>query len=146
MLPAQLEPEPPAEASRPPAPCVNLKERYGDRYRLGWDPADESGHRDPWMMVLLCQRAVIYPHGGDQLAVEVDGHPVTARRLAELGLRCTQDGDHEKTFVFPLERFEEVAALVLPRRRRQLTPEQREAAMKNLRPFPARGPDESLDP
>jgi hypothetical protein len=118
MLRDQSETEPPGEANRTPGACVSLKEHFGDRCRIGWDPADESGHRDPWMMVLLCQRAVIYPHGGDLLAVEVDGHPITTRRLAELGLRCTQDGDREKTFVFPVERFEEVAALVLPRKRR----------------------------
>jgi hypothetical protein len=70
------------------------------------------------MMLLPGRRGTIYPFGDDLLAVDVDGHPITARRLAELGLRCTQDGDTEKTFVFPVERFAEVAALVLPRKRR----------------------------
>jgi hypothetical protein len=117
-VPDQTETESLDEARPPPAACINLKERYGHRYRIAWDPADESGHRHPWMMTMSCRRGTIYPYGGNLLAVDVDGHPITARRLAELGLRCTQDGDAEKTFVFPLERFEEVAALVLPRKRR----------------------------
>jgi hypothetical protein len=80
------------------------------------------------MMLILCQRGDIYPYGGDLLAVDVDGRPVTARRLAELGLRLVQDGDNEKTFVFPAEQFAQVAKIVKPRRRRQVS----DAEMRRL--------------
>jgi hypothetical protein len=35
------------------------------------------------------------------------------------GIRLHQDGDGEKTFVFPIELFEEVARVVRPRRKYQ---------------------------
>jgi hypothetical protein len=106
--------------------CINLLARFGDRYRIGWDPAYDPKHRpkdklDPWMMLVLCERGEIFPYGGNLLAVGVDNRPITARRLAELGLLLVQDGDCEKTFVFPIERFAEVAEIVNPRRRRQVS-------------------------
>jgi hypothetical protein len=88
------------------------------------------------MRTLLCVRGVvIYPAGGDRLAVEVDYHPHVARRLAAIpGVELWQDGDREKTFVFPVELFDVVAAVVQPRKRRRptnLTPEQRQAGYRN---------------
>jgi hypothetical protein len=106
--------------------CINLRERFGRRYKIGWDTAYDPKHRpkdklDPWMMLILCQRGEIYPYGGDLLAVDIDGRPVTARRLAKPGLRLVQDGDNEKTFVFPVEQFAQVAKIVKPRRCRQVS-------------------------
>jgi hypothetical protein len=73
------------------------------------------------------------PFGGDLLAVEIDGRPLLAKRLAAIaGVRLHQDGDREKTFVFPVGLFEQVAEVVLPRRRRRLSPEQRVASEERL--------------
>lgn len=108
--------------------CLNLAELFGDRYRIGHDEVAQTwGERaDPWMMTILCRRGVIYPQGGDLLAVEVDYRPGIAKQLAALGgVRCVQDGDHEKTFVFPVALFDAVAAIVKPRKRRKLSPERR---------------------
>jgi hypothetical protein len=58
--------------------------------------------------------------------VEVDGRPITARQLAAIpGFVLWQDGDAEKTFVFPVALFETVAALVKPRKRRRLSAERK---------------------
>jgi hypothetical protein len=103
--------------------CVDLRERF-PQFKIALDPAAQSKH-GPWMFQLPCRFGTIYPHGGDQLAVEVDGHPGLARRLAALGLHLHQDGDGEKTFLFPVGRFAEVAAIVKPIRRRHLKPEHR---------------------
>jgi hypothetical protein len=107
--------------------CLNLREQLGDVYRIGFDPVYDPFHvpkdkLDPWMMTIPCQRGTIFPHGGDVLAVEVSY--ALAKRLAALGLKVHQDGDREKTFLFTVERFEEVAAIVKPKRRRRLSPEQ----------------------
>ena len=64
--------------------CVNLRERYGKQYRIAFDPAyDPKGvPRDKlnlWMMTVPCRFGVIYPHGGDRLAVEVNYHPQAAK-------------------------------------------------------------------
>ena len=114
--------------------CIDLVARFGGEYRISRDPAAE-GRTDPWMAQIPCQRGIIYPHGGDMLAVEVDGRPITAGKLAALGLTLHQDGDREKTFLFPVEGFPEVAAIVLPRKRRRQTPEQRQAAIERLAGF-----------
>src|SRR5262245_28284524 len=114
--------------------CLNLWERFGREYRIGFDPAYD--HRnvprdklDPWMMTIPCHKGVIYPFGGDVLAVEVDHHPSAAHKLVAVpGVRIHQDGGSggEITFTFPADSFDAVAAIVQPKRRRRLSPEQRE--------------------
>src|SRR5215467_6259659 len=95
--------------------CINLREQFGSLFRIGHDDAAES-RGDAWMMTIPCQRGVIYPHGGNLLAVDVDGRPMTAKHLAALpGVMLHQDGDSEKTYTFDLSLFDAVAEIVLPR-------------------------------
>ena len=118
---------PPAEA---PATCVNLVARFGRDYKVTHDPAARTRRqkRDPWMMQLPCRGTgvCIYPHGGDKLAVQLDGRPGLTKKVAAIpGVELWQNGDGEKTFLFPVGRFTEVAAVVKPHRRRRLSAEQR---------------------
>lgn len=118
--------------------CINLREEFGDRFRISFDPVYDPKGRprdklDPWMMQIPCRRGVIYPYGGNLLAVEIDGHSVTRKRLRRLdGIAVHQDGDDGTTFLFDVEQFEQVAELVLPKRRRQLTEAQREQARQRM--------------
>jgi hypothetical protein len=57
---------------------------------------------------------------------------VVAKRLIRMGFELIQHGDYELTFIFAPDRFEELAAIVLPRRRPQRSPEQIEEATKRL--------------
>jgi hypothetical protein len=101
-------------------PCPNLRDLFGDRFKIGHDPtvATRSEKRDPWMQTIPCRFGVIYPHGPGRLALEMDHHPSKARRVAAiLDVRLHQDGEHEKTFTFPVELFEQVAQVVWPRRK-----------------------------
>lgn len=111
---------------------MNLLERFGRAYQVTYDPA--AGKPDPWLAQVPCRYGVVYPHGGEVLAVEVDGHGKVAARLGhELGLKIhqgddgkdvhdrTKDWGGEVTFLFPVSRFKEVAAVVKPRRRRAVT-------------------------
>ncbi len=111
--------------------CVNLRERFGDTYRITYDPAvvTRGERNDSWMMQLAGagEGVTIYPHGGTRLAVEVDHRPKLAKQVAAIpGVVLHQDGSGEKTYLFDIELFEQVAALVKPRRRRRchLTEEQ----------------------
>ncbi len=121
---------------RDPAECPNLRELYGDRFRIGHDPlaATPSQRKDPWMMTILCRGgAVIYPHGRGVLAGEVDYRPHLAKRLAAIpGVRLHQCGNGERSLLFPVNLFDQVAELVKPRRRRRLTQEQRAANVGRL--------------
>jgi hypothetical protein len=112
--------------------CVNLRKTLGKKWRITWDPAYNPRHvaresLDPWMMQIPCRGGMtIYPHGGTKLAVECDYHPQVARQLGSIpGVELVQDGDHEKTFVFDVSLFDQVAAIVNPRRRRRLSAQHR---------------------
>ena len=67
------------------------------------------------------------------LAVEVDGRPGLVKKLAAIpGVELWQDGDGETTFRFDVARFEAVAAVVRPRKRRRLPEGQRRACARRL--------------
>ena len=119
--------------------CVNLLERFGAKYRISFDEAysAKGKHRDNldlWYLELPGRFGTIYPQGGTTLAVMVDRHPQAARQLAALpSCRLYNDGEHEKVFLFDVEDFAKVAAIVRPRRRPRLTEEQRLAAAERLK-------------
>ena len=122
---------------KPDATCVNLTERFGDFFKIGFDPAYDPKHRprdklDPWYMLICCYRGEVYPHGGDTLVVEVEGRPIIRNRLAALD--CTtvhQKGDNFGAFRFHVDDFDAVAEIVLPRKRRQVSEAEKER-LRNL--------------
>jgi hypothetical protein len=103
--------------------CINLRERFRQQYRTGFDQAAEN-RNDPWMMTIPCRWGTIYPHGAEMLALELDCHPKVAKQVAAiLGIVLHQDGNEEKTFLFPVGLFDQVVALVEPKRVRRLSEE-----------------------
>ncbi|HUY32954.1 MAG TPA: hypothetical protein VMV69_09245 [Pirellulales bacterium] len=116
--------------------CVNLRQRFGTQYRIGRDEAylAEYGRQacraDPWLDVVLCQRGEIYSHGGTMLAAATRGRGPTAQRL--MALPCCQvwqDADDGVTVLFDVADFNQVATLMLPRKKRRWTAEQRAKMM-----------------
>ena len=109
--------------------CINLRDLFGETYRISYDSAYNprkvpKKKLDPRMMQIPCKYGKIYCLGQNRLAVEVDHHPKVVRTLTALeGITWHQDGDKEKTFLFPLELFDKVAGIVQPRRRRHGNPE-----------------------
>jgi len=121
--------------------CVNLRERFGRRFKVVYEEAHRAEYgpnartEDPWLMILLCEHGHVFPHGDDQLAAFTDG-PVIAKKLARL-VCCEvwQEGDQELTVLFDVADFDAVAQILKPRRRRRLTPAQRQAASERLKQF-----------
>ena len=119
--------------------CVNLREDFGRRYRVRYEESYRAEHgrgrtRDPWLMILDCRCGHFLPWGGNLLAASVDGHPNIAGRLRALSC-CTvvQDGNFgELTATFDVADFQIVAKIMKPkkRRRRVMTPEQRERLLE----------------
>jgi hypothetical protein len=112
--------------------CVNLRERFGRRYRVEYEESYYAergpGARadDPWLQIIPCRAGHIYPWGPAMLAASTSSRGSTARKLAALpGATLWQDGSDGMTILFPVERFPKVAALMHPKRRRQLSPEQK---------------------
>jgi len=114
--------------------AINLKRRFYRRYRVTYEESYWAEYgpgarvEDPWLMILLCRYGHIYPHGGQMLAVSVDGHPNVAGRLRRLSCcRVHQDGDFEElAVIFDVADFAQVAEIMRPRRRRQVSPAERE--------------------
>jgi hypothetical protein len=115
-------------------PCINLQEHFGHQYRLGLDEAAKD-KTDPSMMTMPGRWGIIYPHGGEMLAVEVDCHSKKANQVAAIpGVLVHQDGDDEKTFVFPVTVFPEVAAIVEPKRVKRLTEDRKAKLIEDGKP------------
>ena len=104
--------------------CINLRDRFGDRYQLTYDPA-YFGHVDPWYMQIPCRDGgTIFPHGGDLLAYEFTSKSSRRlNRLIALGCKVHQDGSEERCVLFHVDLFPKVAEIAKPRRKRRGTPE-----------------------
>ncbi len=112
--------------------CINLRERFGDRYKVTYEESYYAQHGkrgravDPWLMIIPCEHGHIYPHGGDLLAFATDKRGPLAKKLCRLKFATThQDGDDGVNIVFPAGRFEEVARIVQPKPKRRLSEEHR---------------------
>ncbi len=119
--------------------CVNLRARFGKQYKVEFEESyfaergENARVEDLSLMMIPCQRGHhIFPWDESTLAVSLDRAPKTARKLLELGCKMAQDGDDGATLIFPVERFDEVARIVKPRRRRRLSAEQREKNAERL--------------
>jgi len=114
--------------------CLNLKKLFGRRFKVEYEESYYAQYganariEDPWLMIIRCRFGHIFPHGGETLAATVDGHPNVAGVLRRLPCcRVHQDGDFgELTALFDVADFPKVAQIMRPRRRRQVSPEQRE--------------------
>jgi len=118
--------------------CIHLRERFGDRYKVRYEEsyyAERGPHArgdDPWLQIIPCRRGHIFPHGGELLAASTDAAGPAAKRLKALpGVKVHQDGSDGVTVLFPVERFDQVADIMHPRRRRIVSEKER-ARLKRM--------------
>jgi hypothetical protein len=107
--------------------CINLRQQYGDRFkvRYGEDYSAEYGPNArieaPVYLEIPCANGFIAPWSDSELVACTKTAGAVARKLKALRFTTTaQDGDDGANVVFPVDRFEEVAAIMKPRRRRRL--------------------------
>ena len=119
--------------------CIDLRKRFGRRYRIGRDPsyASEHGPRawrsDPWLDLILCKHGEIGPYGGEMLLACTKRKGPIAKRLAALEcVDVTQDGIDGVNVKFPVDDLAAVAKVMRPRCRRQLSPEEKAELVKRL--------------
>ncbi len=127
--------------------CINLKDRFGDRYKVVYEQGyyaeyGQNAYReDPWYMILLCQHGHVCLWGGERLAACTRRSGQIVKRLMSLPFtEVVQDGDDGANVVFHADHFEEVAKIMRPRKRRRLSEEQRRQAAERLRKYqPGKG-------
>lgn len=112
--------------------CIDLSTIAAERHwRLGRDPADAAerpGRRlasDPWYHVIKCQRGELYPFSAAEIVAEATSNP-TFNRLAGLpGVRVHQNADQGGAVRFPIAMLDQVAEIMRPRRKRQVSDDER---------------------
>ena len=130
--------------------CINLQQHFGDRFKITWDEAYYAEHgkhgrtQDPWLMVLPCVNGEIYPFGGKRLAAYCLRR--TRQKLAALSCcEIVQWGDNEATLTFDIGDFDEVAKVMLPRKRRRFTEEQKRLMSERLKDYQFKPTESGLD-
>lgn len=124
--------------------CIDLKKRFGKLYRVRYKESYQAEHEpgaranDPWLKIIPCRVGHIYPWGGERLAAFQPRGPVALKLKALPGVVTWTDGDDGVTVLFDVEQFDAVAKLMQPRRRRQVSTEQREAAARRFAEYRAR--------
>jgi hypothetical protein len=120
---------------------IDLKTQYGDRYRITLDESasilGQSQEDRLWLYQIPGKFGHVYVHGNATLGAYVrtrhDPTDRLGRLLALPGARLHQRGDAEAAVIFAPECLDEVAQILRLRRRRQLTPEQRESARQRMK-------------
>ncbi len=125
----------------PVAQCVDLRAMLGDRFRCEFEEsyyAELPEYRSVeacWLTIIPCRYGHISPQGERTLAAYSGSR---LKRLELAALDCVElyvEGDHELTVIFDVADFDRVAAVMEPRRRRRLSPEQRAACAERLKAY-----------
>ena len=117
---------------KPGVKDINLRERFGRRLRIGYEESYFVEHgqnarvEDPALMIIPCHNGEIYPAGGSKLAASTNHPGRVANKLKAMACCAVyQDGDDGITVTFDVADFEQVAAVMKPRSKRTLNPEQK---------------------
>lgn len=112
--------------------CINLRSRFGREYRIRHDESyaaerpEFRAAEELWLQIIPCRHGHIYPAGGNRLAVSTNQRGPVANRIRRLPfVEVLQDGSDGINATFPVERFEDVAAIVRPKRRRVVSEQER---------------------
>jgi hypothetical protein len=118
--------------------CLDLAACLGHRYLIRYEESylvQKIQADAPWLKIIPCRYGHIFPHGGTVLAASVDGRPKIAGTLRRLPCcRVHQDGDFgELTVIFDFVDFDQVAKIMRPHRRPQISEDQRVAMADRMR-------------
>lgn len=116
---------------------LNLKELYGQEYRIDHDDSVEKYQKkiEPEYYMIEGTHGHIYPYSNKYLAVWVNGK----RRISDVkkweGLSITQEGDDEAIFIFLPDMFEQVAKKIRAYKRPRVSDEERQLRSERLRNY-----------
>jgi hypothetical protein len=108
-----------------PATCPNLRELFGDRYRIVMEESFHAERRDlattddPWLQTIPCEFGHLYPHGGNKIGAATSGRGSVAKALRSLPcVEVRQLGDDGVNVIFDVADLAIVADVMRPKRRR----------------------------
>ena len=116
---------------------TNLQAEFGKRYKVRDDGTGDPDRIEKiWSMEIPHETGSIYPCGfnGD-LAVWTRSRRINSK-LKALGFLSPSQGTEyasESSWRFNVSKLDEVAVVVKPRKRRQISPEQREKLIERLK-------------
>jgi hypothetical protein len=105
--------------------CIDLRTRFGERYRVVVEESAGRGNRDPWYWIVPGKYGKIYPHGGEHLAVMVTSTRVANSMRLWPELEVTQDAEDAVCFKLHVDHFRKVASRVRGKTRRRLSAQHR---------------------
>ncbi len=113
--------------------CIDLKETFGRRFKVAREESYPAAYgrratrNDPWYEIIPGRRGHVFPWDATRLAASTRTGGPTAKRLKALrGVEVWQDGSDGVTVLFPSSLLDQVAELLLLRRRRRLSEAGRE--------------------
>ena len=132
------------------AGCVDLRGwARANRYRFRLEEsyrAENNAHvrgDGRWFVEILCKNGLIYPCGGTTLLAYAKAGVVS--KVAKLADTYHHQTDGKaRVFKFPVERLDEVAGILKPRKRRTYSPEHQEALRERLKALRQRGANQDL--
>ncbi len=105
---------------------VNLREKYGKRYRIDYERFQDGtpvNVLDPWLMQLRSPIGHVYVHSDTHLGFATNSRKRQLFHVPDLTL--VQDGDDGQNFIFPEGKLPDLAGLLKLYVRRQLTEEEK---------------------
>ena len=116
--------------------CLDLPARYGARFKLRTEAGGATWGATPeaervWLWEVPCKYGVVYPQGGTRHAAALTSRRIGHQVAALPGIVASR-GDVERVVIFDVADAEPVLALLQPRLRRRLAPEQRARATAQL--------------
>lgn len=110
--------------------CINLRERFGQRFKVTMEEsfhAERDRGDDPALQIIQGRRGHVYPWDGTRLAANTTKAGGIARRLKTLPwVEVYTEGSDGVTVLFPVDRLDQVADLLLLKRRRRVSEQERE--------------------
>lgn len=90
------------------APCINLQDRFGRRYRVSWEADGATRYHwpevyRPWLLEIRCRYGLIYPFGAEILQAMTD-RPRFGAKLRALPCIQSARGDAETVVTFHVDR------------------------------------------
>jgi hypothetical protein len=114
-------------------PCVNLRERFGRRYKVTFEESyaaaygPKASRDDPWLQIIPGALGHVFPHSATMLGAKPGRSGKSARRLKDLPfVQVHTDGSDGVTVLFSPNHLNLVADLLQLRRRRRVSDRERQ--------------------